>query len=373
MNVRQLLVIGVPLVIIGGAVALKNFFAAQKTEPPKTPATAVIKTVEVKEVAYEKLNSQVVAFGRINSAQAINVVAEVGGKVMRGNNELKEAQTFSKGDVLYRIDDTEARLALQSQKSEFMNSLASILADIKIDYSDSYETWDNYIHKIEINKPLPELPEFKNKKEKLFFSNKRIVSSYYSIRSAEERLQRYVFRAPYTGSITELRVEENSVVNPGTQLMRIIRTDEMEAELSLKADEMKWINKGMELMVYNDNRNFSWKGKIVRIGDFIDPNTQSVSVYVSIQPNKNNKLYEGMYVMAEINGTRISDAMEIPRRALFNNNYVYTVVDGKLKQEQVNLVKLNAETAIINGLETGKKVVVESVPGASDNQTVKTR
>jgi membrane fusion protein, multidrug efflux system len=371
MKLRQILVVGIPLIIIGGGVFFKNFFAAKKTEAPKAAIFYKEKIVETLEIKYTKANTLVNAFGRINSAQNIMVTAEVAGKIIAGNISLKASQKFEKGDLLYKIDDTEARLALISQKNDFINSLGAALADIKIDFSESFAEWDEYLQKVDVNKPLPEIPAFKNKKEKVFFSNRRISTSFYTIKSAEERLNRYSFRAPYQGSIAELKVELNSVVNPGAQLMRIIRTDEMEAEVAVKSTDIKWVKNGMEVLLYSETRDMKWKGKITRVGDFIDPNTQSIPVYVTITPSKENKLYEGMYVMAEIQSADINEIFELPRKAIFGNSKVYTIVDGKLKKEEVNIVKFNAETAYINGLKEGAIVVAESMPNASENLSVK--
>lgn len=371
MNLRKILVIAIPVIIIGIGITLKNYFAAKKVEPPKAKVFNQEKIVETLAVNYTQSNAEIVAYGRINSSQNISLIAEVAGKMFSGGIPLKEAQNFEKGDLIYKIDDTEARLTLVSQKTDFINSIGSALADIKIDYSESFTDWDEYLHKLDVNKALPELPIFKNKKEKVFFSNRKISTSYFNIKSAEERLSRYSFRAPYQGSIAELKVEQNSIVNPGTQLMRIIRTDEMEAEVAVKSSDIKWVKKGMEVVLYSDSRDLKWKGKIVRIGDFVDPNTQSIPVYITVYPNKENKLYEGMYVMAQIQGMQVAEIFEIPRKAIFGNSFIYTVEDGKLKKANINIVKLNSETALINGLPNGTIIVAESMPNASDNLSVK--
>jgi RND family efflux transporter MFP subunit len=301
------------------------------------------------------------------------LVAEVGGKLMQGSIVLKEASRFNKGDIIFKVDDREARYNLQSQKSEFLNNVASTLADIKIDFPEELSKWENFLQQIEITKPLPDLPELKSRKEKTFVSNRKLLNQYYSIKSAEERLAKYAFIAPYNGSIAQLNIEEGSIVNPGASIGRIIRTDEMEAEIPIKAESIKWIEKGMSVKLYSENKTMYWEGKVARISDYVDPNTQSINIYVTVQPNNQNKLFEGIYLQAEIESSLLVNTMEIPRKALVNNNQVYVVSNGKLKLKQITIHKVNSNSIIFSGLETGELVVVESLVNVSENMSVKTQ
>jgi hypothetical protein len=62
--------------------------------------------------------------------------------------------------------------------------------------------------------------------------------------------------------------------------------------------------------------------------------------------------------------------MEIPRSAVFNTNEVFTVVDGRLKKQSINVVKVNDKTLIFNGLEAGENIVVEPLINVKDNLAV---
>lgn len=62
--------------------------------------------------------------------------------------------------------------------------------------------------------------------------------------------------------------------------------------------------------------------------------------------------------------------MELPRNAVFNSDQVFTVVDGKLKKEKINVIKWNEATLIFDGLKAGKKVVAEPLINARENAPV---
>jgi RND family efflux transporter MFP subunit len=373
MEKRKIIILATTVFIIVLGIGIKNFFASKKEEPKKMNIPTGERIVKVKPVTYTETRAGIIAFGRVNSAQSVALVAEVGGKLMQGSIVLKEASRFNKGDIIFKIDDREARYNIQSQKSEFLNNVASTLADIKIDFPEELSKWENFLQQIEITKPLPDLPELKSRKEKTFVSNRKLLNQYYSIKSAEERLAKYAFIAPYNGSIAQLNIEEGSIVNPGASIGRIIRTDEMEAEIPIKAESIKWIEKGMSVKLYSENKTMYWEGKVARISDYVDPNTQSINIYVTVQPNNQNKLFEGIYLQAEIESSLLVNTMEIPRKALVNNNQVYVVSNGKLKLKQITIHKVNSNSIIFSGLEAGELVVVESLVNVSENMSVKTQ
>ena len=71
---------------------------------------------------------------------------------------LKKGQNFRKGDVLVKIYNKDAKYALQARKSGYLNLLANILPDLKIDYPEYYESWVNFFESVKIDTDLPDLP-----------------------------------------------------------------------------------------------------------------------------------------------------------------------------------------------------------------------
>jgi membrane fusion protein, multidrug efflux system len=370
MNIRKILTVGIPLLVILAGFGLMKFFGAQKQDPPKMPPVKPERFVKVESVVYSTNQAGIVAYGRIISANAINLVAEASGRINAGDVSLKPAQVFKKGQLLYKIDDTEAKLALQAQKSDFINAVAGVLPDIRIDYNEFHKEWEQYLSKIEMMKPLPVYPNPGSEPFKIFLSARGILNRYYSIKSAEERIDKHVFRAPYDGSISEVRIETGSVVNPGTQIGRIIRTDEMEAEIPVRSEFIKFIEKGIKVKLYSQDRSISWEGRIARIADFVDPATQSINVYITLKNDGAVKIVEGFYLMAEIPGKAMEGTMELPRRALVGDSQVFVVKEGKLSLKEVNIQKLTPETFFFSGLREGEKVVAESLVNATEGMSV---
>jgi hypothetical protein len=68
----------------------------------------------------------------------------------------------------------------------------------------------------------------------------------------------------------------------------------------------------------------------------------------------------GLFVNADLEGQKLPDVAEIPRRGLLEGNRVITVDEsGKIDFRKIEVVRLTEETAVIHdGLSTGDQVVL---------------
>lgn len=368
MNKRKIIVGLIGIVIVAVAFYLSGVFASMAEPPKKTVAPPAKKFVKTAPVVYDNVKTEIIAYGRVRTAQSLDMIAEISGRMMQGAVPLKEGQRFSKGTLLFKIDDEEARLTLQSQKSIFLRDLASILPDLKIDFADSYEKWSAYFQRIEIDKDLPELPDYSSEKEKTFLATRNILSSYYTIKSQESRLKKYRFYAPFGGSIYTVNLQSGSFVNPGNVIGRLIRSDELELKVDVDAREIGWIEKGSETMIYAENGD-SWVGTVTRVGEFVNQNTQSIDVFISIKEN-GKPIYDGQFLKSVIPSRNIPNSMLIPRSAIFNQNEVFVVNDTLLEVRKITLHKINEETAVMSGLNPGEDMVTEPLVNAYNGMTV---
>ena len=159
--IKKLITFVIVVLIISGAFYFKSVLSSQKKSPPQRQAPETINYVKVEKYSPKTIETNIEAYGRVGSSQQINLVAEVGGKLLAGSVPLKRGQAFRKGQLLCKIYSTEQKLNLQAQKSRFLNTLASILPDIKIDFNDSYTTWQKYFDSIELTEDIHEIQKSK--------------------------------------------------------------------------------------------------------------------------------------------------------------------------------------------------------------------
>ena len=107
--------IALPVAIIAIGFLMMFFLLGLKKEVPKRQPVIPVKVVQTEVVRLKPIHSKIEAFGRITTSQPVELYAEVAGKVEDGNISFKSAQSFSKGDLLYKIDDRQAIMKVEKQ------------------------------------------------------------------------------------------------------------------------------------------------------------------------------------------------------------------------------------------------------------------
>jgi multidrug efflux pump subunit AcrA (membrane-fusion protein) len=93
----------------------------------------------------------------------------------------------------------------------------------------------------------------------------------------------------------------------------------------------------------------------------VDRNSQTLSVYVTFTNKKLNPHYlPGNYVHVSIEGRVLHDVATIPRH-LLGGGYVYTMQDGKLDRQQVDVVAVQDDYAIVMNTIPDETVIVTTI------------
>ena len=330
-----------------------------KKEQVALSNSVVLTNVDVKRIQSESVPLVLKGHGRVTSANALTINPEAQGRLIKTKFNLKKGERFVKGQALFRIDDTEARLLLKARKSSFLNLLANALIIIKTDYPDRNSDWTNFFNKVDIEKNLPKIPEAKSSKEKTFLASKGILAEYYGILSDESKLRKYVYYAPFNGTITMSYMSLGAIVSPSSRIAEVMEQRKLEIEIPLSAEQVNFVNRGDKVELIDGTKVY--RGSVARIGDFVDQQTQSIPVFVSLNQHSKN-LRNGMYLEAKINCGSINSGIKLPRRAIVeggDNSSVKMVKDSMLSEVPVNIIFLNDDEAVVNGLTDGEFVVVE--------------
>lgn len=360
------------VVIIGGvSLGIMNYLSSQKEDVKPPVIEKELPFVKTQEVTYANAYVDVEQTGRLISKGRVDLTAEVSGKILAGDVPLIVGESFKKGDVLLRIYNEDAKLSLRAAKSRFLSSIANVLPDLKFDYPENYQLWLDFFNEIKINEPLPELPDVQNENERIYLAGKNILNDYFNIQTSEIILSRYTLKAPFDGAYSSVSLEVGSIANMGSRIARMIRTDVLELQVPISIEEVPYVKEGNNVKITYQGKEIN--GKVNRVSEFVDPQSQSVLVYVELKNKTDFPLYEGMFMKAEFAKTQLYDVMEIPREAVFNFDEVFTVVDGKLNKSRVNVAKLDEYSAYISGLEAGSFIVIESLINASNQMPVRTK
>lgn len=356
---RRIVIVAAFIFIVGLAYGLMKFLAAQKEDLQRRPPVEAKRYVRSRPVTYTEILSPVSASGRLSSVAEVDIVAEAAGRIQQGGVSLKRGASFKKGDILFIIYPDEAILALKASKAQFLNTLANLLPDIRIDFPQYEDGYMKFFSSINLDDPLPEFPDVKDEKLKIFLTSRDVLSQYYNIRKDELSLSRRTAVAPFSGTFTQVIMEVGAYTNAGGKVARAMNTSELELEVPVDKLDAVWIKIGDRVQVKSEERGSKWNGQVIRKSEFVDPNTQSQAIFVHIQNRMDAPLLIGEYYRAEFQGRPVSNVMEVPRNIVFNTNEVFVIVDNRLEKRMVNIVKVNEQTLLMNGISDGETLVMQ--------------
>ncbi|MCH9029709.1 MAG: HlyD family efflux transporter periplasmic adaptor subunit, partial [Bacteroidetes bacterium] len=187
--------------------------------------------------------------------------------------------------------------------------------------------------------------------EKIKLSGRQVFSKYYAVKNQEILLSKYKIVAPFSGYLKSQGIIEGSFISKGQQLFYLSDARNVEIAVPLLVDEINLIDfsKAPSVKIYVDkNEEEVLQGKIYRKETILNKNSQTLNVYVTFYNNKLNPYFlPGNYVSLIINGKRLYDVARIPRYVVDNEQNVFTMEDGKLGKQKVDVVTIQGNVAII--------------------------
>lgn len=349
------------------AVFLGKYIIDSKTKP-KPVIPKLVKTVFVEKVSNGNVPIIIKTNGNLVAKRRIELYAEVQGVFRGGAKLFRPGQKILKGQTLLRIDASEYYASVQSQKSNLYNIIAAAMPDLRLDFPDVFTKWQNYMNNFDLNKTTPKLPEMDSEKEKYFITGRNIISTYYNVKNLEQRLSKYNITAPFSGILTEALVTEGTLIRNGQKLGEFIDPSVYEMEVTVNKSFSDLLKVGENVKLNNLDNTKSWTGKVIRVNGSVNQETQTVSAFVEI---KDNDLKEGMYLEAALTAKNETDAVEISRKLLLDNNEIFVVKDSILDLVPVQPVFFSDEKAVVKGIENNTVILARPIPGAYAGMLVK--
>ncbi len=351
-------VLGVALIV--GAFLFANYLIANKNKP-KPVVPKVVKTVLVDTVQNTTIPIVIAANGNLTAKQRVELYSEVQGIFKTGSKLFKPGQKFNRGETLIRLDASEYYASVQSAKSSLYNNIAAIMPDLRLDFPDVFQKWQNYLNGFDLNKSTPVLPEVSNEKENYFITGRGIVSAYYNVKNLEQRLTKYRIIAPFTGILTEALVTEGTLVRNGQKLGEFINLSIYEMEVAISKSFADVLKEGERVSLTNLDHTKTYEGKVSRVNGSIDATTQTITAFIEV---KHSDLKEGMYLEANLNAEKVENAIEIDRNLLLDGEEIYVVNDSLLDVIAVKPAHFSSDKVVLKDVPNGTIILRKPVPGA---------
>ncbi|GGD54022.1 efflux RND transporter periplasmic adaptor subunit [Muriicola marianensis] len=357
--------LGVIILVLAVFIAYLLVTAEEEKRPV---ARREVKTVFVDTVVNRTIPIVIPANGNLAAKERVEIFSEVQGIFRSSSHPFKPGQAYRKGEVLLRIDADEYAASVQSAKSNLYNLITAAMPDLRLDYPEVYPKWQAYLNGFDLEKSTPDLPEITSEKERYFISGRNIVTTYYNVKNLERRLSKYVIRAPFDGVLTEALVTEGSLIRPSQKLGAFINPSVYELQVAVNKSYSEFLKVGEEVALENLEGTQQFLGKVARINAAVNQESQTVSVFIDV---KDDRVKEGMYLEASIEGRNEENAFEISRKLLNDQKELFVVRDSVLDVMEVTPVFFSDKTAILKGIEDGTVILSRPVPGAYAGLVVK--
>jgi len=325
----------------------------------------VARKVETYLVEFTDVTLTVEGQGVIESQRNLDIVSEVSGRLEFTKNNLKSGTFVASGEMIVQVDKRQAENNLFSQHTEFMKAISTLLPILKVEGNSTFDKWNDYFSQLSIDKPIPDLPDVDDLREKLKVSNYGIFSRYYAVKNAEIALSKYTVLAPFDGYIISENLIRGSFVSPGQKIFSLIDAVNLEISIPLLVEDAGMIDldgsPGVKVYTDDDKSTFV-QGQIIRKDSNLDRNSQTINVYVGITTdNKNPYLLPGNFVNVEILGRRLENVARIPRHTVRPGGFVYCIKDNLLATLHVNVIHYQQEYALITDDISDKTRIITTI------------
>ena len=359
--VRKVIIIVVSIAVLAGGVLLKNKLADSQ-KPPLKKAEKLVTAVYVDTVKNALIPIALNFTGKLMAKNRVELYAEVQGVMTTGSGGFKAGERYRKGPRMVSIESDVYRASLMAQKSALQNLVTAALADIRLDFPDSFERWNSFLSALNVNAPLPTLPEPATDKEKLFITGRNVYTSYYNVRNMELTLAKYALSAPFDGILTEALVTPGTLIRPGQKLGTFIQPTVYEMETPVNTAMVDQLSVGQSVALRSTTTSErTWNGKVTRINGMVNSGTQTITVFIEVS---GEGLDEGMFLEASVAAKPAEHAFEIERSVIFDENQVYVVQDSVLVQKTIEPLHFKDRTVIVRGLEDKQLVLSRMAPGS---------
>ena len=384
--------------ILGVSVALAALLISLAPEPTRTEQPPQVPFVQTGQVTAGSGPIPVFGSGTVRPSAEIDVVPQVGGRVVWVAQGFQSGGRIAAGDTLFRIEEVDYRYRLQEAEANLAASQLALLqeeeqASIARAQHDLYTSRQGNASSPDAPNPLAlREPQLKAARAALDRDEARLAE-------ANRALSRTHVTAPFDGFVQEESVEVGRVVGAGQPVARVFAADAVEIAVPLSDSDAALIPGLWSLRAGDRNRrvparvsarfgegSYAWSGYVDRGEPYLDRQTRTIDVIVRVPdpfrsgqpadetagPGGSPPLLVGKYVEVEINGLERDDYYLVPRAALQSGNEVWIVRDGgAVHIVPVQVLQRTGDKVYVTGdLENGQAVITGGIRFTTEGMRV---
>ncbi len=379
----RLLKVGLPiLILLAGSVGMVGMVTSKK--PPQKVETSHIGTlVETEPLHAGDHQVRIYATGTVRSAVRIDIAPQVSGKIVRLAKGFREGGFFSKGELLFEIEDADYRLAIEQSRAQIAKAeydLASVESQARV----ARQEWKR-VQLDDKRMPNPLVlyePQLKNARAAL-------ASAQADLQQRKLDLQRTRIVAPFNCRISTKSVDLGQFVSAGQAVATAAGTDAAEIVVPVPLHELQWIDvprtlgaAGSAAKIHmNSGRDHYWQGRIDRSLGEADSQSRMIRLVVTVEDPyglKSEKadaldLAEGLFVNVTLLGKSIENAYAVPANALRHQETIWLMTEEQtLNIVPVQVLRRERDYVLVHGSLGGSQpLITTQISGAAQGMPLR--
>jgi multidrug resistance efflux pump len=400
-----------PLLIIGGGLLVAGGLVATKQKPPPVSVSEKAWLVSVHPVERKAWSPTLVLYGRVESLWASALTSALAADV--AEVRIIEGDEVSKGDLLVRLDDTDARLDLAQREADLREAEARIAAEhiqhaanlevlpreqelLALFQAEVDRTGDLVRKKVGAQSAL-DIARQAVERQAIAVTNREQAIAEHEAQLAEiearrdraeaarDRALRDVERsripAPFDGRISKVQVAPGKRVRVGDMLVELYDTGALVVRAQVPSRYLEAVRRardaGQELRVAGRIDGVPVTARLRGLAGEVASGSGGVEALFEIEGGS-QVLQQGRFVRLDLALPAQPDLIALPPESLYGTDRVYRVDDdSRMRAVPVERVgeARNGEGSLVlvrsDELEPGDPVISTQLPNAIDGLLVR--
>lgn len=189
----------------------------------------------------------------------------------------------------------------------------------------------------------------------------------------ESQISDRTITAPFDGTVGLRELSPGALVSPGVRITTLDKFDPLKIDFRVPATQLDKVRIGATIETRPTHESRAFKGRIVALDSRVTAESRTIEVRAML-PNPDGVLLPGMLVRVTLFGNEVL-ARRIPEQAILQigtSHYVFRLEDDStVSQREIKLAgREPGWVYVVDGLDTGDRVVIEGTHRLSDGQKI---
>ena len=374
---RILLIVGISIIMVAALLWTKpGTYAELQSVSPSMVKIDLVRQIDIQPIAK--------VTGKLEPARKASLHFQVSGQINErfveaGQKVTAKTQMLSvnSGDFVDAVEESKALLEIKrstikrdlrlleliKQERELQEEEVKRLKQLDQNSLTSKSNYDQALQSL-----YRQQAEETRLNHSVKLSRSELKVEQARLNKARRNLERTKLVSPFDGVINSVHVEVGDYVSPGQTALEIIQLDELDLNLEISGTTASKLQLGQKIGIQTEKDNR--EGEVIALA--LDPNSETNTHTLKVRLASNG-LFSGQLAIANLPGQLYENAYVIPISSILyedNQSYIFEVVGNHVIKKEIRLVERYNNLQIIEGLESGVKIVSKDVSSLTDGQVI---